>query len=84
MICYRDMTFCTFYKECDVASACPRPLTPEVQERADRWWGKMSGEPPIAIFRSEPQCFIQKESKKNLYDFRNNGIGIDLDNNSGE
>jgi len=32
MFCYRDMTFCTYYKDCDDEKDCHRKLTPEVNE----------------------------------------------------
>ena len=63
MICYRDMTFCTFYEGCG-ADRCDRALTPEVQEQADRWWGKEGGA-PICVFGEKPECYKQKEGADN-------------------
>lgn len=50
MICYRDMTFCPFWRDCDRADACERPLTDEVDFRA-----KML-DLPIAEFTEMPDC----------------------------
>ena len=55
MMCYRDRTFCDFYKECADGKSCDRALTPEVQEGADKWWGKDGA--PICIFVNKPECF---------------------------
>lgn len=46
MICYRDMTFCVS-PGCE--NKCGRKLTEEIQEEADKWWGKGKGEAPIAV-----------------------------------
>jgi len=50
MICYRDMTFCCFYKDCKKASECHRPLTPDIEKAA-----KMFGM-PVAQFTNKPEC----------------------------
>jgi hypothetical protein len=57
MICYKDMTFCKHYKDCAIAYKCHRPLTPEVQADADKWW-KGEGA-PIAIFMEQPSCHVK-------------------------
>ena len=52
MICYRDMTFCTNWKNCANAAngECHRPLTPEVQQAADKWWGSNNSKStPISV-----------------------------------
>lgn len=59
MMCFRDMTFCTFYKDCAKADRCVRPLTPEVQAAAESWWGKPGA--PIAYFTSQPSCHEKKD-----------------------
>lgn len=56
MLCYRDMTFCTYWEDCDDAPKCHRPLTEEVRTAADRWWGDEEGSPPIACFAQMPDC----------------------------
>ena len=55
MISYRDMTFCTFYEDCKHAESCHRPLTPEVQARADL------ANLPIARFTNKPSCHKEVE-----------------------
>lgn len=57
MMCYRDMTFCTAYKMCEHGNTCPRSLTPQVREDADRWWGKGADKAPISVFGDRPSCF---------------------------
>ena len=59
MICYRDMTFCTYYEDCENAKDCHRPLTPEVYEAAVRWWGGVDA--PISQFSDKPGCWVKKE-----------------------
>jgi hypothetical protein len=63
MICFRDMTFCTFYNECAEGEECHRALTPEVRKRADDWWKDCGGEAPIAHFGNKPECFSDKNIK---------------------
>ena len=58
MMCYRDMTFCTHYKDCRDGLACHRALTPAVQAAAKAWWGSKDGA-PIATFVEQPNCFIK-------------------------
>jgi len=54
MVCYRDMTFCNFYKNCKSAEDCHRPLTEEVMFRAS------IAEIPICQFADKPECHIEK------------------------
>ena len=60
MMCYRDMTFCSFYEDCSKASDCNRPLTPEVKAAANRWFNGESDTPiaaiPISVFAAKPGC----------------------------
>ncbi len=64
MICYRDMTFCQT-KNCQhFGDDCHRSLTDEVMKKADKWWGKMEGNPPICMFREKPDCFEVKEQEE--------------------
>lgn len=55
MLCFRDMTFCSFWQDCRHAEACRRSLTDEVRAAANRWWSG-PGEPPIAQFSERPPC----------------------------
>jgi len=61
MICYKDKTFCTFYKECKFGDECDRALTPEVEHDAELWWNDSEGisesSTPICIYSDEPKCF---------------------------
>lgn len=59
MLCYRDMTFCSFYVNCEKADGCHRPLTPEVIKAADRCGLE------IAQFALVPDCHILKKEKNN-------------------
>ncbi len=63
MICYRDMTFCTFYETCADAEGCSRALTPEVIKAAEAWWDGDGGL-PIATFMSKPRCYVELTVKE--------------------
>lgn len=56
MICYKDMTFCSFYADCKKAYDCNRPITPHVEEAA-RSMGL-----PIAQFAEKPDCHSDNTS----------------------
>ena len=67
MICYRDMTFCTYYTSCTHGNTCNRALTPEVIKKADEWWNgggvlaednEDMGEAPISVFAEKSECFV--------------------------
>ena len=53
MICFRDMTFCSFYKEC-AETKCHRALTPEIKHAAERTGLG------ICQFAEKPECFKEK------------------------
>jgi len=55
VICYRDMTFCPFSDDCEDGNECPRAITVDVQEGAERH------NLPLSRFVSEPDCFKEKE-----------------------
>ena len=58
MMCFRDMTFCGFYKECKDGEECHRALTEEVEYAAKRTglW--------ISQFADKPaECFAEKEEQ---------------------
>lgn len=59
MICYKDKTFCPFYKECLKGQECDRALTEGVKESAKAWWG--TEDAPISMFMDKPDCFEEKE-----------------------
>ncbi len=64
MICYRDMTFCTYHKNCQNSSICSRALTPEIEKKADEWWESVkfndNGGAPICVFADAPECYEQE------------------------
>ena len=61
MMCYRDRTYCTFWKECKLGPECSRALTSEVEEAAHKWWGGEGA--PISTYVDKPKCF--EEDKHN-------------------
>lgn len=54
MYCYKDRTFCTYYKECEDGDKCGRALSDEDINIAYR--EKM----PISTFAEKPDCFDKK------------------------
>ena len=61
MICYRDETFCPFYKNCEKGSGCRHALTEKVVAEAKIWWGH--DDPPICEFVDHPSCFKNLDNK---------------------
>ena len=59
MICYKDMTFCTFYDECEKGETCDRALTDGVKEGAEDWYGSKGA--PICRYLDKPKCFKEIE-----------------------
>lgn len=55
MICYKDMTFCEFYKDCANAQDCERKLTPKIAEAAEEFGL------PLAVFTEKPHCHEEIE-----------------------
>lgn len=55
MICYKDMTFCPFWKKCKEGLACKRALTSLVKADAKTWWGGEGA--PICQYAEKPGCF---------------------------
>jgi hypothetical protein len=55
MLCYRDITFCSYYNKCDKQGTCGRELTPQVERDADEWWGSPGA--PISKYSCQPECF---------------------------
>lgn len=61
MICYRDMTFCNYWRDCDKSDKCGRALTDGIMAEAKLWW---RGEyPPICAFSEKPECHSLFETK---------------------
>jgi hypothetical protein len=61
MICYRDKTFCPYWKDCECGEICGDALTDKVIEQAVKWWGKPDA--PICQFSAKPDCWIPKDDK---------------------
>ena len=55
MICFKDKTFCPFWKECAFGIGCADALTPKVEEEAEKWWG--SKDYSIAVYEEKPNCY---------------------------
>ena len=55
MICYRDMTFCPFWRECKDGFDCHRALLPRDEARA-----KEKGL-AISLYADRPDCFVEVE-----------------------
>jgi hypothetical protein len=53
-LCYRDMTFCPYWRDCADAAECHRPLTDEVAEAAKRFGL------PISQFSQKPPCWKEQ------------------------
>jgi hypothetical protein len=57
MICYRDMTFCGFYLECEEGEDCGRAMTDKIIDEAN------AIHLPIASYLGAPECFKEKGCK---------------------
>ena len=57
MLCYKDRTFCPYWKNCSHGDTCVRALTDEVLEDAKRICLA------IAQYGDEPKCFKAKEAE---------------------
>ena len=65
MMCYKDKTFCNYWKNCKDGKDCERALTNKIMEDAEKWWGKEpNNPPPINIFGDYPECFKGKSNGK--------------------
>lgn len=64
-MCYRDRTYCSFYKTCIVSISCPRALTEEVIEAANKFGL------PICQFEEQPSCY--QSAQKQEDERKNNG-----------
>jgi hypothetical protein len=64
MICYKDITFCPFWKECKDGSTCKVALTDEVYRKGVEWSRTFTPEDIlICQYTDKPDCF--KEKNKN-------------------
>ena len=55
MLCYRDMTFCPYWKKCAGGKGCFRALTKEVKAKSI-----LIGL-PICQFADKPDCYEEAE-----------------------
>ena len=63
MMCYKDMTFCTFYQDCAHASTCHRPLTPDVRAAAMEWTNTFTklAYALVMQYTEQPECHSSKD-----------------------
>jgi len=62
MICYKDQTWCPFWKECEDENKCGRAYTEQVQADVKKWadtFGEFK--PGASVYMSKPKCFVQKK-----------------------
>ena len=60
MLCFRDKTWCPFYKSCSHGERCIYALTPTIIVKATEWWGYLNGPPPISTYMEKPKCWVEK------------------------
>ena len=53
MLCYKDMTFCPYWEECNLGYQCDRALTQLIKDNAEKWMKNA----PISQFSEKPSCF---------------------------
>jgi hypothetical protein len=51
MLCYRDMTFCPYYMDCEEGNDCPRALKPHIIGKA------AEAGLEISAYLDRPECF---------------------------
>jgi len=70
MMTYKDMTFCSFHKDCKQIvkdkkggeQKCDRALTEAVKEAAQKWWDPSGkNDAPICEFSEKPECWEEKD-----------------------
>jgi hypothetical protein len=52
-MCYKDKTFCDFWRTCLTGNQCDRAFTPQVMKRVEEWMPN----PPISRYTDYPQCY---------------------------
>lgn len=57
MLCYKDMTFCDYHKDCQFGKDCFRKLTEKIIHDANAY------HLPIARYNDKPDCFKELEKK---------------------
>lgn len=65
MLCFRDKTFCTYYKDCVDQFDCGRALTQQVKDDAERWGLTLKMKnAPICMYTDKPECYNKVLTKK--------------------
>ena len=61
MICYKDMTFCNYYRSCTNGRDCRRALTKQIKQNGAKW-SKQYHPTDILIckYTEKPKCFEGK------------------------
>lgn len=54
MLCYRDITFCPYYMDCEEGNDCPRALKPHIIGKA------AEAGLEISVYLDRPECFTAK------------------------
>lgn len=62
-MCYKDKTWCNFYKDCVDSKKCHRVLTDKEKLQAIKWWG--SEDFLICYLTDKPKCFNNGVSNNN-------------------
>lgn len=58
MICYKNKTFCGYYKGCKDGKDCTRALTSQIIKQAEIFGLG------VAVFTEEPFCYRNKKSNE--------------------
>jgi len=66
MICYRDKTFCPFWKDCESGEKCKIKFTEQIEKDAEEFGL------PVMVYTEKPECFIKKEGIKDENNSRKN------------
>ena len=60
MLCYKDRTYCRFYKVCRDGKDCSQALKPEIEKAASMTHYR------ICQFATKPDCFVPIVIEKQL------------------
>lgn len=58
MLCFRGMTFCTYWEDCRDSETCHRKFDDVQKAAARKWWG--GDDQPICTYVDRPRCFVDK------------------------
>lgn len=56
MICYKDITFCSYWLDCKNSNTCKRVLTPEIKQSA------IKSKLYICRYAEKPDCWVEEDS----------------------